>query len=470
MLSLLDIAEHTQKGPKMEEKSWNMGMFRKMTELARKWEIDLPAGSGFFSYDDALSDRIFQAAVEFLADNGAYCVTTGRVVQFTREEVLEAARQAPSWVIVGEGRDQRTIRRHVQGDGQAVNHHYGGHAPYSEAMLPLVVKGFAQIPGSDYIEGFNFTKVDGREIHGMPLEAYAGRRAIAWMREGVRKAGRPGMAIAYYPISTRSSVLIAPLDPDYGLRRTDGVLLSVLPDIKMEQDLLTTAIVYEDYGAFRLNGGGAGRVGSFSGSPAGAMIECAVQMLHGWLCYHDLFGYSVGIEMMSRGMHNARNARASGGRAFYRASHAVARALQRNTNLILWGLFGAGWGRTMRAYLLRSAMSALRSQVAGVNGGGGGRLEQRGIVLMDTSQSPLEAELGAEVSHAVVEHGLGLAQAEAILEKAAVEMDREAQKEEWLPQHVNEYYDFVHHRPVGEYVRAYADVKEMLVRMGVPLE
>jgi hypothetical protein len=55
-----------------------------------------------------------------------------------------------------------------------------------------------------------------------------------------------GMSVLYYPISTQVSTLIAPIDPTSGLRRSDGVLLSVLPDIKVEYSLLTAAIVYED--------------------------------------------------------------------------------------------------------------------------------------------------------------------------------------------------------------------------------
>ena len=469
MIALLEVAERAQRGPKMDEKAWNMGLFRKMTELAAKYEVQVPTGDGFFNYDEELPDRIFQAAVDFLSEVGVYCLTTGRVVQFSREEVLQAAREAPRQVLVGEGRDQRAIKRHLPGDGELVNRHYGGHAPYSEKMLPLVVKNFAQIPSSDYIEGFNFTNVDGREVYGMPLEAYAARREAAWMREGVRKAGRPGMAIALYPISTRSSALIAPLDPDYGLRRTDGVLLSVLPEVKVEGDLLTAAIVYEDYGAFRLNGGGGGHIGSFAGGPSGGMVESAVKHLTGWFCYHDLFGYSVGVEVMGRGMHSARTHIAGGGRAMHRASHAVAQALQRHTNLILWGIFGSGWGRTMRAYLLRSAMSATRGQVTGVNGSGGGRLEQRGVVIMDVNQTPLEAELGDEVGKAVLRAGIGFREAEVLLGRIGAEMDIETRAGEWLPKQVSDYYDFVNHRPVGVYEKTYLGVKDTLARIGLPL-
>jgi methylamine---corrinoid protein Co-methyltransferase len=287
VLSLLDIAERAQRGPKMETKDWDLGLFHKMQELARRHDLAYPAGGQFFNFDDLLPERALQAAIDFLSEVGVYCLTTGRVLQLTEAEIRQAMDEAPREVIVGEGRDARILRQKQVEGRDPLNQTPGHHAPFSEEVAPLVVKNFAQIPTADYIEGFNFLQVDGREIFGMPLEAYAARRELFWLREGVRKAGRPGMAVCFYPISTRSSVLIAPMDPDYGLRRTDGVLLSTLPDIKIELDLLTAAIVYGDYGAFKVNGGANGGIGGFCGGVEGAVIEAIAKAISGWLCYRE---------------------------------------------------------------------------------------------------------------------------------------------------------------------------------------
>ena len=48
MLSLLEIAERAQKGPKMDENAWNMGLFRKMNELTQKYGILYPADQPVF--------------------------------------------------------------------------------------------------------------------------------------------------------------------------------------------------------------------------------------------------------------------------------------------------------------------------------------------------------------------------------------------------------------------------------------
>jgi methylamine--corrinoid protein Co-methyltransferase len=220
----------------MDEKAWNFLLFRKCAEIAGRYDIRCEDDGSWFNYDENMVDRLFQAGVTFLSEVGMYCLTTGRVVQFSREEVLQACRETKGQVVVGEGRDARTITHKQIETRQPLNHCPGHHAPFSEEYAPLVIKNFAQIADADYLEGINFTRTDGREVFGMPMEAYTARRELAWLREGVRKAGRPGMAVALYPISTRAAALIAPMDPDYGIRRTDGLLLSTLPDMKMEQD------------------------------------------------------------------------------------------------------------------------------------------------------------------------------------------------------------------------------------------
>ena len=37
--------------------------------------------------DDGLADRVWQAAVEFLADTGVFHQDTGRVIQFSKKEI-----------------------------------------------------------------------------------------------------------------------------------------------------------------------------------------------------------------------------------------------------------------------------------------------------------------------------------------------------------------------------------------------
>ncbi|MBI4537158.1 MAG: monomethylamine:corrinoid methyltransferase [candidate division NC10 bacterium] len=459
MLSLLEIAERSQKGPKMDERAWDMALFRTMTALAKKYDIQYPSERPFVNLDDSLPPRAFEAAVEFLATAGVYCVSTGRVIHFTEEEVRQAAREAPSRVIVGEGRDQRVITQKKVEGTEPLNHCGAHHAPFSEELAPLVVKNFAQIPRADYLEGFNFAAVDGREIFGPPMEAYAAKRELAWMREGVRKAGRPGMAICYYPINTRASTMLAPLDPVAGLRRTDGVILSPLPDIKVETDLLTAAIVYEDYGCFRINHGALALVGGFCGGAEGAVIESVARTLTGCLVYHASFAFP--------GVQSSRNTTAKTIVArdpnLLWATSVAHQTVNRWSNVICFYPTSGACGPGTRSVLVEHGMIAILCAVNGANVGHGRQHRAR----MNAAQDPLMKEWVVEVSDAVLRMRLTREKADRILRSLYALVG--GKPVERGVEDIRECYDLVNHRPSPEYLRLYLRVKEEFARLGLPL-
>ncbi len=169
MLSLLDIAERMQRGPKMDENVWNMGLFQKMNELTERYQLFYPKDAPVFNLDWDIADRAFRAAIDFLVETGVYCTSTSRVIQLSEDEVLSTIKGMPKEVTVGEGRDARVLKQRRLEEREQLNHCPGHHAPFTEELAPLVVKNFAQIPTADYLEGINFPEVDGREIFGMPM-------------------------------------------------------------------------------------------------------------------------------------------------------------------------------------------------------------------------------------------------------------------------------------------------------------
>jgi hypothetical protein len=83
MISLLEVAERSQKGPKMDETAWNMGIFDKMNELVKRYDITAPDDPPYFNEDDEIVDKVFEAAIDYLAERGVYCITNGRIINFT---------------------------------------------------------------------------------------------------------------------------------------------------------------------------------------------------------------------------------------------------------------------------------------------------------------------------------------------------------------------------------------------------
>ena len=453
MLSLLDIAERTQTGPKMTEMDWDMGLYNKMTELAKGHDIQVPDEIDWFNTDEALLERAFQAGIDFLAEVGVYCVSTGRVVEFTREEVLTAIREAPDRVEMGEGGDRRVFKQHQVEGKEPLNVCPGHHAPFTTDLGPLVVESFARIPRADFLEGFNFTAVDGREIFGLPIEAYAVRRQMDYLRAGIRKAGRPGLAIVLYPINTRIGAMLAALDLDCGLRRTDGMLLSVLPDLKMEHDLLTAAIVGHEYGLFTLSGSFS-LVGGFCGGVEGAIIEGIAKPIAAMLVSRDYINY-VGVEH-SRGVSIQEI-------AFQPVSWARSVVFQTlntftNTVSMAWIIPTAGPGTETN--LIETAIRSIEAQV----NGGNLYAIRHSRAQMNAGQTPLEAEWMIEVADATLRAGLDRERAARVCR--ALDDKLKGRKPE--PGHtIQECYDLVHHRPLPEYAAIYVQLRDELARLGL---
>jgi len=437
----------------MNEREWDLQLFKKMQGLSKEFKLKCPVDSEFLNTDDDAADRAFEAALKFIVETGVYCISTNRVVRFTEDEVRDALRQVPREVPMGEGRDKRVFKqRRIEGR-EPLNIVPGHHAPFTEDLAPLVVKNFAQIARSDFIEGFNFPFTDGREVYGMPLEAYASRREAAWMREGVRKAGRPGMAIVLYPISPRASTLISAIDPDCGLRRTDGVLLSILPDVKMEYDLLTAAMVFNDYGFFGVNGS-FGMIGGFCGGPEGAIIEGIVKPIIAFMVYRDMIHYT-GVEHL---------AFVSGETIMYGAvdwaRSVVFEALVRNTNsvVMLWNITCSEL--CTEVGLIESVVRSIEAPLCGANLYAPRVSRPR----MNAGQTPLEPEFMIEVSDAVIRAKLSRVEANRMLRKLTVGLNG---KPPVPGKTIQACYDLVRHQPSLEYQQIRERVRKRLIGLGL---
>jgi methylamine--corrinoid protein Co-methyltransferase len=90
MITLLEIAERTQIGEKVEEKKWDMEFFQTISELVKKYDIKTPDEHSYINTDDELVERAYEAAIEFLEKMGIYCITTRRRVKLSREDILTA--------------------------------------------------------------------------------------------------------------------------------------------------------------------------------------------------------------------------------------------------------------------------------------------------------------------------------------------------------------------------------------------
>jgi hypothetical protein len=330
----------------------------------------------------------------------------------------------------------------------------GLHLPIRQDLSNYVPQVFARIPRVDYLEGFTFAEVDGYEIYGPAIEAYASRREVAWMREGIKKAGRPGLSITYYPISTKASTLIAPMDPDFGLRRCDGILFTMIPGIIVNYDYITASIVYEQYGlSHRRNLGGGG--GEFAAGPIGDTVGYLVTAIAAWMVYHDNHQMATSLP--------------------------VAQILDDKTRMIRFGFYASSAGCLGLKGMLRLASETMRQAVAGNHlvAGGAGRVE---------SITPTEIQLVCEVADATVKSGLHVKDIYEIVnrmeeEQGVKEFFRQFQARPgqtriltgWDGQdygfgNLRTNYDLPRMRPTKEHYRDYLEARRILTDHGLPME
>ena len=487
MISLIEVSERAHvTGPKTSEQERDMTMFRAMNELVKRHNLEYKGPTDVLEVPDEYADRAFAAAVDFLAEVGVYCVTTGRSIRFTEDEVWEAAKQAPREVNIGSGREARTVYSRDYEDRRPPRIRGNGHRHYPEIIGAQIMKCFAHMPRTDIVEGYNFTVVEGREIRGLPMEVSATRREAALMREAVRSAGRPGLSITLYPISTNPAALIAAMDPENCLRKSDGVLLSVLPEVKCESGMLAAAIAYEEYGGYKVNGASFALIGGFCGGPEGAVVESICQTLAAWLVYRDTMHYTQAIEgyfeQRVRGMSvlSTEKAKTVTKRPPLWTSLVPNNAVRRNAGLIRWsamlgGRVAGGEPGTV-SYYVSQAGSVMASTVFGLQ--------------LDGGWTPFDISFVSEVSDATLKAGIKRDEVPEIL-KRVDERCVEALKAEshivseqgfvrdrrilayvdWdeYYRQMSQVYDFTRGRPTVDTLRNCEGARRELAEAGLPL-
>ncbi len=125
MPNLLDFMNRATTGPILSEDEFNMKrLIPNVRKIVREFEIRYTPENPVPS-DDVLADRLFEAAIEFIVRTGIYCDDTNRVIQFERNELLQAVKNLPAGATFGEGRDRRVFKPRVPGDGNQPWYHVG---------------------------------------------------------------------------------------------------------------------------------------------------------------------------------------------------------------------------------------------------------------------------------------------------------------------------------------------------------
>src|SRR4030067_867008 len=107
---LLEIFQRSRGGQYTKEVEFDLLLARRTQELVKEYNITFDPNN-VCPADDGMADRVFQAGVQLFVEVGAYHLDTQRVIKFSCDEILDALRQAPDTLYLGEGRDM-VIARH----------------------------------------------------------------------------------------------------------------------------------------------------------------------------------------------------------------------------------------------------------------------------------------------------------------------------------------------------------------------
>lgn len=196
-VTVFDVYDRAKTGPKMEEKDWDFKVIPQTArELKKKYGIKMNKNT-IIPEDKELIDNLFHAGLDMLVDCGIYCIDTGRVIKYTRDEVLHAINSAPDHFRYGEDKEAiNVVPRSFNSSKAPVIQGGPTGSPCSEEMFLTIHQSYAQEKIVDTIVDGVLQTVMGKDpVPGSPWEIMAVRSEALQVREAQMRAGRKGMGL-----------------------------------------------------------------------------------------------------------------------------------------------------------------------------------------------------------------------------------------------------------------------------------
>lgn len=322
MIDLIDVFNRAEQGILIPDTDYYMKHFvPKLREVIERYKIKWDKQT-IVNDDNDLADRVFQAAVDLLAESGAYCPDTNRVMEFTREEILKAAEQAPKAARFGEGREAKTMTgRDVDEDSVPWIHAGGGIYITEEQIYLDTVEGLASISIVDSVSVPSILHIRGKDARvRSPHELLAAVKTVILAREGIRRSGRAGLPIINGISAASNSVsMIAAASPQFGLRANDGFLIDFLAEMVVNYEALQKVAYFNSISA-NIGSTSTPMFGGYAGGAEGVAVLATCYLIMGTLIYRGTYHYNAPLHQTLRmsstkpllwaiGMSNQANAR-----------------------------------------------------------------------------------------------------------------------------------------------------------------
>jgi methylamine---corrinoid protein Co-methyltransferase len=387
--SLSQLVNRSENGPFMKESAFDMALARKTAELVKKHALKFDR-QVLVPCDDGMADRLYQAGLELFLDMGVYNQSTERRITFTHEEVEAAVAAAPAAVNLGCGKDV-VVEHHREVESRVPCRMHSGPTgtPTSEKYHPLILQSCAQEALVDCLGAGSLATYQGRLIiAGSPSEILASRKEASVAREAVRQAGRPGMHIEDVAVPLTCAGKMATFDPQFGLRPSDGLLVSQLPELKTNYDQLSRVAYMQSVGMHIVDLM-TPLVGGLGGGAEGTAIVTVASHILGAVCYSALYHFMGHMNL--QWSHNTD-------RMGLWIQAMAGQALARNTPMVCVNDLYTRSGLGTREVLWEVAAGAIVGAVSGLNQHGVGAT----CGTKTDHTSGLEARFQAQVGYAAL--------------------------------------------------------------------
>ncbi len=450
---LPEIVKRSEAGPYIKESEFDMKITKRIPELIKGYGLEYDPNV-LVPSDDDLANRLYQAGMDLFLEMGVYNMSTQRRIMFSRGEVEDAVALVPRSFTVGAGKDAVVMQhRGVESSVPCLIHSGPTGTPCSEKYHPFILESCAQEPLVDCLGGGSVSTYQGEKvIPGTPLEILAVQRDAAVAREATRKAGRPEMHINDVASPLTCAGKISTYNPEWGMRSTDGLLVSQMVELKTDYDQLSRVARMKSLGMHIVDLM-TPLVGGLGGGPVGTVIVTIACHLLGVMMYHasyHIYGHMhllLSTDTDRMGLWGY----AAGGQALalntpIQSINAIYTRAGLGTEEVLWEIAAAS---------VASTVSGLHQGGVGATGGNS-----------EDHTSGLENRFNAQIAHS----SLGMTREDAngfVLE--FLNHYEESHKNPPAGKSFSEIYNVDTLEPNEEWLDKYHQVSEAIVKIGLDI-
>jgi hypothetical protein len=455
MVSFHEILERATKGPIMSPKDFDMKVFiPKVREVVEKYRIRYDPSTPCPA-DDDLADRIYQAAFDLYADVGTYVVDTERVIQFSRQEIEDAVYEAPKEACFGEGPDRCIFKGRRPDDTEIPHCHVGSGTDTTEDVALKMVEAYGKISKAKTVSIPSVTSHGSlKSSAGSPVETLAGISMMRIGREGLRRAGRPGMGIINHMSSCVQGVsTIAASNPDFGARPSDGWLIAPHAELKIDYSSLNQVAYLTSWGA-NIGQESGPIMGGYAGGPEGTAVVTTAYCFHGILVARATYHLTYPVHMTY--------VCSTTPDMLYVVSTS-SQAVSRNVAVPYYALGYAAAGSATKQYFYEAAAYLLTIQSSGI----GIEDVHPNKAVITNGALPIDSKFTCSLGHGMV--GITRKEANQIV-KRLMETYEGGIKNPPRGRTLNECYDILSMRPDEELRKTYDEATRELRGLGIRLK